>query len=96
MKARWIPVALIAVPLTGAMAAGAIWGFPVFDDSYLVTTLREGTPSDFAIKHPDQPLYGRGRGLGPFRTKPRAGLVWIVLPPRGPVTLEPYCLEPRL
>ena len=58
MKSRWVPVVLIATPLVGAMAAGAIWGFPVFDDAYVVTTLREGPPSDFAIMHRDRPLYG--------------------------------------
>jgi hypothetical protein len=58
MKARWIPVALIAVPPNGGHGGRAIWGFPMFDDSYLVTTLREGPPSDFAIKH-RSPLYGR-------------------------------------
>ena len=58
MKSRWVPVVLIAAPLVGAMTTGAIWGFPVFDDAYVVTTLREGPASDFAFKHPDRPLYG--------------------------------------
>src|SRR5262245_26619608 len=58
MKSRWIPLALVAVPMAVSLTLGLIWGFPVFDDAYLLRALREGSVGDLAAHHPDRPLYG--------------------------------------
>lgn len=58
MKPRWMPLALIALPMAAAMAAGAIWGFPVFDDAYYLMSLREQAADGLAAQHRDRPVYG--------------------------------------
>ena len=58
MKRRWIALAAVVVPMVAAMAAGAIWGYPVFDDAYYLMALREGAAGDLAAQHRDRPVYG--------------------------------------
>jgi hypothetical protein len=37
MRRRWIALAAVVVPMVAAMAAGAIWGYPIFDDAYYLS-----------------------------------------------------------
>ena len=58
MRRRGIALLAVAVPMAAAMVAGAVRGYPVFDDAYYLMALREGAARDFVAQHRDRPVYG--------------------------------------
>ncbi len=48
----------VLVVAVSSIAAGAWWGFPVQDDTYMIRLLRMGGPNLILAEHPDRPIAG--------------------------------------
>src|SRR4029450_14131918 len=75
----------ILIVVAGSLAAGARWGFPVQDDTYMIRLLRLGGTSLLRAEHPERPVVGllmaAGVGLAgehPLFYVSGGGACWLV------------------